>query len=63
MIWRAKQPVQVNDSDASPTQNADLVTAYQADATIGVRFGVHAKTVATRLRHEGVELRPRRGWA
>ncbi len=30
---------------------------------VGARFGVHASTVANRLHHAGVQIRPRRGWA
>jgi len=52
--------------DSPPTQAAELVAAYlhaqgQSLATIGERFGAHAKTVAVRLRDGGVALRPRRG--
>jgi len=42
---------------------ASLYEQGHSLATIGERFGIHAKTVATRLRHGGVELRPRRGRA
>jgi len=49
--------------DAMLAEAASRYEQGHSLATIGKHFGVHAKTVATRLRAEGVQLRPRRGWA
>ena len=59
-------PFHSDDGKCDVAMLAEAVSIYErghSPVAIGEHFGVHAKTVAIRLRHRGVQLRPRRGWA
>ena len=63
-VERARVPRHSDHGKWDDTMLAEAASLYEQAhslAAIGQRFGVHAKTVASRLRQAGVQRRPRRG--